>query len=371
MTDLERINKVINDLFDIMDTARSNFGEEGYNALDKARQAVTDAWNVCKKGQERKGITNSRKPIKSGLDMTDHKDFRLISPWQKDDPMVGKDLTEKELTDYILDNDEFFDAVGLDYSVVYLPTGEEMSLAEYDIRYITPKRRTVKSSHKPIKSSVGTYNYDFFYDNLKDNSAFEEYSVRFDDDPGEDNIHSKNDIIALKMVRPDGKVYIQPRGNSLQFWHGGWRFSVGDNYGYNVKYSEIENATITDNKLVIDISDGTHLEFGLDGAITNSRKPIKSSLEDRLIPYLEEFEEGYADTINRDAQEGSNGAYEEAFIEGFKNDYNLTNEDIEKLRESVHEIWNTSSEEGEVRDMGEMYGVPRGASPEEALKHFE
>lgn len=28
-------------------------------------------------------------------------------------------------------------------------------------------------------------------------------------------------------------------------------------------------------------------------------------------------------------------------------------------------------EEDEVRDMGEMYGVPRGATPEEALKHFE
>ena len=104
--------------------------------------------------------------------------------------------------------------------------------------------------------------------------------------------------------------------------------------------------------------------------IANSRKLIKSSLEDRLLNLLEEFEEGYADTINRDVEEGSNGAYEQAFIEGFKNDYSLTNEDINKLKESVHEIWNEPVED-EIRDMGEMYGVPRGASSEEALKHFE
>lgn len=111
---------------------------------------------------------------------------------------------------------------------------------------------------------------------------------------------------------------------------------------------------------------------GSKGKKKKGKKEIKSSLEDRLFPYLEEFEEGYADTINRDAEEGSYGAYEEAFIEGFKNDYNLTDEDIDKLRESVHEIWEASSTDSdEVRDMGEMYGVPRGASSEEALKHFE
>lgn len=123
----------------------------------------------------------------------------------------------------------------------------------------------------------------------------------------------------------------------------------------------------------------THTEMVKNGdydnymsPVNNSHKSIKSSLEDRLVPYLEEFEEGYADTINRDVEEDSNGAYEEAFIEGFKNDYNLTDEDINKLKESVHEIWDTSStEEGEIRDMGEMYGVPRGATSEEALKHFE
>lgn len=103
-------------------------------------------------------------------------------------------------------------------------------------------------------------------------------------------------------------------------------------------------------------------------------KSIKSSLEDRLLNLLEEFEEGYADTINRDAQEGTTGVYNDAFLEGFKNDYNLTNEDIEKLREAVHNIWNETANEiakDEIRDMGEMYGVPRGATPEEALKHFE
>jgi len=170
MTDLERINKVIDDLFDIMDTARSNFGEEGYQSLKVASYAVQKAWNVCKKGQE-----------------------------------------------------------------------EKLNGA-----YKTP--------------------------------------------------------------------------------------------------------------------------------VNNSRKSIKSSLEDRLIPYLEEFEEGYANAITRDSEDADefNHVYEDTFFEQFKNDYNLTDTDIQKLDRAVREIWDASStEEGEVRDMGEMYGVPRGASSEEALKHFE
>ena len=236
MTDLERINKVINDLFDIMNTARSNFGEEGYNALDKARQAVTDAWNVCKKGQERKGITNSRKPIKSTF---------------------GGNAVFEIMDDRLID------------------------------------------ARRNIRSCI--------------------------------SINPKKEL-----------------NNELQ------------------KIDELIGDALTHTEMV---KNGDYDYYM--SPVNNSHKPIKSSLEDRLLNLLEEFEEGYADTINRDVQEGSNGAYEEAFIEGFKNDYNLTNEDIEKLRESVHEIWNTSSEEGEVRDMGEMYGVPRGASSEEALKHFE
>lgn len=125
----------------------------------------------------------------------------------------------------------------------------------------------------------------------------------------------------------------------------------------------------------------THTEMVKNGdyddymsPINNSHKPIKSSLEDRLVPYLEEFEEGYANAITRDSEDADefNHVYEDTFFEQFKSDYNLTDTDIQKLDRAVREIWDASSaEEDEIRDMGEMYGVPRGATSEEALKHFE
>ena len=308
MTDLERINKVINDLFDIMDTARSNFGEEGYNALDKARQAVTDAWNVCKKGQERKGITNSRKPIKStfgGNAVFEIMDDKLMDARRNVRSCISIN-PKKELNSELQKIDELIGDA--------LTHTEMVKNGDYDY-YMSP----VNNSHKPIKSS---------YDNEIYRQAF---GTLLEDYPPSEDIS------------------------------GGYRVLVDGNYETEFSANSREEAIQKFKDYFADKKKG----------ITNSRKPIKSSLEDRLLNLLEEFEEGYADTINRDAQEGSNGAYEEAFIEGFKNDYNLTNEDIEKLRESVYEIWNTSSEEGEVRDMGEMYGVPRGASSEEALKHFE
>ena len=104
--------------------------------------------------------------------------------------------------------------------------------------------------------------------------------------------------------------------------------------------------------------------------LNNSRKPIKSSLEDRLVPYLEEFEEGYADALTSTDEMGSNASLD-TFYEIFKSDYNLTDDDISKLEGAVQDIWHETEEENIEHDMGEMYGAPHGATPEEALKHFE
>lgn len=104
--------------------------------------------------------------------------------------------------------------------------------------------------------------------------------------------------------------------------------------------------------------------------VQSSRKPIKSSLEDRLVPYLEEFEEGYADALTSTDEMGNNARLD-TFYEIFKSDHNLNDNDISKLEGAVQDIWHETEEENIEHDMGEMYGVPHGATPEEALKYFE
>ena len=107
-----------------------------------------------------------------------------------------------------------------------------------------------------------------------------------------------------------------------------------------------------------------------EGFVKSSRKPIKSSLEDRLVPYLEEFEEGYADALTSTDEMGNNARLE-TFYEMFKSDYNLSDDDINKLEGAVQDIWHETEEEITEHDMGEMYGLPHGATSEEALKYFE
>ena len=77
--------------------------------------------------------------------------------------------------------------------------------------------------------------------------------------------------------------------------------------------------------------------------IHNSRNPIKSSLEDRLVPYLEEFEEGYANALASTDEMGPEVRLD-TFYEIFKSDHNLSDDDINKLKDSVEGIWEESKE---------------------------
>ena len=77
--------------------------------------------------------------------------------------------------------------------------------------------------------------------------------------------------------------------------------------------------------------------------IKSSKKPIKSSLEDRLVPYLEEFEEGYADALTSTDEMGPEVRLD-TFYEIFKSDHNLSDDDIDKLKDSVEGIWEESKE---------------------------
>lgn len=229
MSDLVRIKNVANELWDIADKARSNFGEEGYKALEKAANEVANAWRICKIGQDEK-LNNA---------------------------------------------------------------------------YRTP----VNNSRKPIKSS-----------NLPEEVYY--------------------------IVINGAKQYFENREKAKEM---AAELGVGDIYT-ETGPEEIQ-------------------ELYEVGYIGNSRKPIKSSLEDRLVPYLEEFEEGYADALTSTDEMGSN-VHLDTFYEVFKSDHNLSDDDISKLEGAVQDIWHETEEDTE-HDMGEMYGAPHGATPEEALKHFE
>ncbi len=262
---------------------------------------------------------------------------------------------------------------------------------------------TIGSSKKPIKSSVRddfanrlsklmkNYSLSFSSGSLEDNmiDIYDNYVSQYYDNElkQKGGAEVANDWFHNTYPDDEEGVFIQNSRELIKSTFGGnavfeimddkltdARRNIRSCISINPK-KELDNELQHIDELIGDAL--THTEMVKNGdydnymsPVNNSHKPINSSLEDRLLSYLEEFEEGYADTINRDAEEGSNGAYEEAFIEGFKNDYNLTDEDIEKLKEAVHNIWNESAED-EIRDMGEMYGVPRGATSEEALKHFE
>lgn len=249
------------------------------------------------------------------------------------------------------------------------PYGSEVDLAVRDAiravrNAITTEheyRTGIKSSKKPIKSfrdastedTSNDYGFHWDGDNIYDKDGFHWYFgdyINNNDDPGIGPYSSY--MQAVKETE-----------DSIRDSFTEDEIPDPEDYAYQLVDFAVE--TLPDPGKFIK-------EY--EGFVKSSRKSIKSSLEDRLIPYLEEFEEGYANAITRDSEEASEfeHVYEDTFFEQFKSDYNLTDEDIQKLDRAVREIWDASStEEGEVRDMGEMYGAPRGATPEEALKHFE
>lgn len=387
MTDLERINKVIDDLFDIMDTARSNFGEEGYQSLKVASYAVQKAWNICKKGQEEKlngayktPVNNSRKPIKSSLYISDVIDdisddcfneiYQQIS--KKYPNLDDEELTEKidkYITDWKYDSDSIANTKAQAKKIVidnwdqYIDLSN-VSVMDNDEAGFSTDNRLDKDEQDFINQLVNKYQNGISSQVSHEISEYADKKFPFSKDENKHKQYCKKleEAYYLNPVVIDKYSDYCVRTMIDAFKGGMFPTTIDGVYDW-MKWWGTPLSTRKSSKYAECILKKLKETMG--------NKIIKSSLEDRLLNLLEEFEEGYADTINRDVQEGSNGAYEEAFIEGFKNDYNLTNEDIEKLRESVHEIWNASSEEGEVRDMGEMYGVPRGASSEEALKHFE
>jgi len=102
-------------------------------------------------------LLKSSRQIKSST-VTSDKRYRLIDT-EHEDPKDGEDFTAEELRNYISENDEYFDNVGLDYTIVDLNTGEEMNISTFRLN-----SSFIKSSKYIVE--VGDDSVEF--DNLKE-----------------------------------------------------------------------------------------------------------------------------------------------------------------------------------------------------------
>lgn len=352
MSTLTELDKVLSMLYDINDTVRSNCGDEAYYALRDAIESVRNAWNVCKRGQEAKlenayrdPVQSSRKPIKSFRDTSNEDTSNDYGFHWDGDNIYDKDGYHWYFGDYTKGN------TGIEPYSSYMQAVKE---TEDSIR------DSFTEDEIPDPEDYAYQLIDFAVETLPDPGKFIKEYEGF----------VKSSRRTIKSDYHDKEIYRQAFGSLLEDYApegdfpGGYRVLVDGNYETEFSANSREEA----------IQKFKDYFANKRESINNSKKPIKSSLEDRLVPYLEEFEEGYANAITRDSEDANefNHVYEDTFFEQFKSDYNLTDTDIQKLDRAVREIWDASStEEGEVRDMGEMYGAPRGATPEEALKHFE
>lgn len=149
------------------------------------------------------------------------------------------------------------------------------------------------------------------------------------------------------------------------------------------------SSTLDDNDW--DEEDDPLYGYGEDDSLDESAKKVNESMPTRAEYFSKEAGRGYAeetieteDDILCDDDEiraiaVSQGADAEPFLEGYKDFVTdwlevPTGFEGELPPEGYEDDFYNDFEEDdpdEVRDMGEMYGVPRGATSEEALKYFE
>lgn len=179
-------------------------------------------------------------------------------------------------------------------------------------------RDPVQSSKKPIKSADKHSNYDEYFGDIYDS-----------DRNNADNWSREEYNEMVETARGIFYPAVQKAANACHF-------TVSDN-----------EAEYVAEKCVRCFFDNSSWDEAVNRPeeyyVNSSRKPIESSLEDRLVPYLEEFEEGYADVLASTDEMGPEARLD-TFYEIFKNDYNLSDDDINKLKDSVEGIWKDSKE---------------------------
>lgn len=382
MTELERIDKVINDLYSIRDVALSVFGDEGYFALDDSIRSLQKTWNICKRGQEEKlknayhtPVNNSKKSIKSSV----RDDFaRGLQNIMKEKHAEFADGTLEDNMVDIYDN-----YVSQYYEEELKEEGGEAVAEDWfrNTYYDDEEGIFIHNSRKPIKSGfwnltqsdilqkIGNAKYEL---NDVAIALYEQKEKEFHSEINRiiDSIDSFTERYVRRPIQQSRKPIKSTFGGNAVFEIMDdklmdARRNIRSCISINPK-RELDNELQKIDELIGDAL--THTEMVKNGdydnymsPVNNSRKPIKSSLEDRLIPYLEEFEEGYSNAMVDDPMDHYIGVDTtqvrlETFYDMFKNDYNLTDDDINKLENAVLDIWNETNNEINQNEWNEMYG---------------
>ena len=257
--------------------------EEHFTNITEVFSIIKSFLNGGSSREKRFGnkIDSSKKPIKSSLSDVN----KALGFTDKDIEEDGKIHITTDLGEFVVDyvNDEYIVSYDGEERIFteYKDTVEEVvelfnQLCSEEVKLFN---KNINSS-KPIKSSAEPtkYDYHFFYNKLKNSPYFEEYVVRYDDDAGEDNIHTKQNI-PVTIIFPDGKRTECP-SCYVQFYQSGWRFVAEGVMSGKESYSEIKDVTFTSENVIIMDSDGFTFDFLYDNiAIKSSRKPIKSSAD--------------------------------------------------------------------------------------------
>lgn len=129
---------------------------------------------------------------------------------------------------------------------------------------------------------------------------------------------------------------------------------------YLILQKRDDDGNIIAEKEIHETLENSEITSGCHGE-EEEKKPVKSSLDERLVPYLEEFEEGYSDALFTEDPMDSYAGYDsdrercESFFKKFKNNHNLNDDDINDLENEI--IYRWQKEDAEIdHDMGEMYG---------------
>ena len=215
----------------------------------------------------------------------------------------------------------------------------------------------VHSSRKPIKSGNEQVNknfteedvnetadyFDITYDEAKGVLSIPNYDIEWDDIPFVVNTVNEfmngdfSNIESVSYVDEDNWIPILKKPeveDMFQFYFEGvTKYTMTDGSERYVGFGGEDDIDVTNY----------YLKASGENKINSSKKPIKSSLEDRLVPYLEEFEEGYANALASTDEMGP-GVRLDTFYEIFKNDHNLNDDDMSKLKDSVEGIWEESKE---------------------------
>ncbi len=289
-----------------------------------------NTWIANAKPREEEPVINSRKPIKSFRDTSTEDTSNDYGFHWKGDFIHDKDDFHWYFGDYTNGNTgiepyssymqavkETEDSIRDAFTEDEIPDPEDYAyqLVDFAIetlpdpgKFIKEYEGFVKSSRKPIKSDSDWHARNDYQNKEIYREAFASL-VKDSDAQDFDN-------------SPYGTVH----------YPGFYRVLVDGTY-------ETEFSAETDEEAIQKFKD----YFAESRGINNSKKPIKSSLEDRLVPYLEEFEEGYADALSSTDEMGPEVRLD-TFYEIFKSDYNLSDDDINKLKDSVEGIWKESKE---------------------------